>query len=60
MAAKLVKRYGREEANVITDANAPGRSCGHVVADLFNLGNRTCYVLRWQAVSSGVVVRQQL
>ena len=42
MAAKLVEQYGREEVRVITDANAPRRSCGDVVADLFKTGCRTC------------------
>ena len=42
MAAKLVEQYGREEVRVITDANAPRRSGGDVLADLFKTGCRTC------------------
>ena len=44
MAAKLVEQYGREEVRVITDVNAQDsrRSCGHVLADLFKTGCRTC------------------
>ena len=42
MAAKLVEQYGREEVRVITDANAPRRSGGHFLADLFKTGSRTC------------------
>ena len=42
MAAKLVEQYGREEVRVITDASAPRRSCGDIVADLFKTGCRTC------------------
>ena len=42
MAAKLVEQYGREEVRVITDANAPKRSGGHALADLFKTGSRTC------------------
>ena len=42
MAAKLVEQYGREEVRVITDANAPKRSGGHALADLFKTGCRTC------------------
>ena len=42
MAAKLVEQYGREEVRVNTDANAPRRSCGDIVADLFKTGCRTC------------------
>ena len=45
MAAKLVEQYGREEVRVITDANAPRRSGGDVVADLFKTGSRTCKCL---------------
>ena len=42
MAAKLVEQYGREEVRVITDANAPRRSGGDVLADFFKTGCRTC------------------
>ena len=42
MAAKLVEQYGREEVRVITDVNAPRRSWGDVLADLLNMGCRTC------------------
>ena len=44
MAAKLVEQYGREEVRVITDANEldSRRSGGHVLADLFKTGSRTC------------------
>ena len=44
VAAKLVQQYGREEVRVITDVNAQDsrRSCGHVLADLFKTGSRTC------------------
>ena len=42
VAAKLVQQYGREEVRVITDANAPKRSSGHALADLFKTGSRTC------------------
>ena len=42
MAAKLVEQYGREEIRVITDVNAPRRSWGDVLADLFKTGCRTC------------------